>query len=92
MVLLEGKQLKEKGAVGICVGILSPVDEHILLHSVGRVSQRLTGHHLVLVVLIPQHKRQTGEQLLIMHPGRRATLLPYSQRPRGSFENLLWLL
>lgn len=44
---------------------LSPVDEDELLHGAGRASRTMTGHWLVLVVLIPQH-RHTGELLVIM--------------------------
>lgn len=44
---------------------LSPVDEDELLLGAGRASRTLTGHRLVLVVLIPQHTH-TGELLVIM--------------------------
>lgn len=39
-----------------------PVDEHVLLHVAGRVSQTLTGQGLVLVPVIPQHNTQTEKQ------------------------------
>ena len=39
-----------------------PVDEHVLLHVAGRVSQTLTGQGLVVVPVIPQHNTQTEKQ------------------------------
>lgn len=93
--LFGGQRSEEEGSAGICEGTLSPVDEHKLLHGVGRVSQRLAGHRLVLVVLIPQ-QRQIGELLLILHPGRCATDVlrdrPTPTEPGAALRKLPWLL
>lgn len=42
----------------MCFGTALPVDENVLQHVIGRFSQKLTGHRLILVVLIPHNDTQ----------------------------------